>query len=269
MLTKRIIPCLDMKHGRVVKGIRFKNLRDAGDPPELAAFYEEEGADEIVFLDITASYEERKILLDVATRTAERIFIPFTIGGGIRSMKDIREILCAGADKISINTAAVENPELIKEASKKFGSQCIVVSIDAKRVYEKSFNDKRNLIKTPEGICWWEVYTYGARKPTGKDAISWAEEVEKLGAGEILLTSIDYDGTQKGYDIPLTQEICKRVKIPVIASGGAGSPKHILEVLTKGMADAALAASIFHFRKYSIKEVKEFLNKNGVKVRLL
>ncbi|MEM3506555.1 MAG: imidazole glycerol phosphate synthase subunit HisF [Candidatus Bathyarchaeia archaeon] len=268
MLTKRIIPCLDIMHGKVVKGIRFKNLRDAGDPPELAAFYEEEGADEIVFLDIAASYEERKILLDVATRTAETISIPFTIGGGIRSIEDIRKILLAGADKVSINTAAVENSNLIKEASEKFGSQCIVVSIDAKRVYDKLFDDK-NISKINEKACWWEVYTYGARKSTGKDAISWAEEVEKLGAGEILLTSIDYDGTKNGYDIPLTREVCKRVKIPVIASGGAGSPEHIYEVLTQGMADAALAASIFHFKEYSIKEVKEFLYRKGVKVRFL
>ncbi len=250
MLAKRIIPCLDVKEGRVVKGVRFLDLRDAGDPVENAIFYDEEGADEITFLDITASYEKRKIMIKVVEKTAENIFIPFTVGGGIRGISDIRDLLFAGADKVSINTAAVLSPKLVCEASQKFGSQCIVVAIDAKRK-GKSF----------------EVYINGGRTPTGKDAIEWAKEVEKLGAGEILLTSMDKDGTKSGYDIELTKRVCEVVKIPVIASGGVGSPHHMYEAFIKAGADAALAASIFHFREYTIREVKEYLASRGVVVR--
>lgn len=266
MLAKRIIPCLDMKEGRVVKGIKFKNLRDAGDPPELGELYSQQGADELVFLDITASSDKRKILIDVVKRTADQVFIPFTVGGGIRELDDIRQVLCAGADKVSINTSAVENPELISQAARKFGSQCIVCAIDAKRVYEES-SDKI-VVDTPEGKCWWEVYTHGGRKPTGIDAIKWAIEVEKKGAGEILLTSMDRDGTALGYDIPLTRKIAETVNIPIIASGGCGNVAHIYEVLTEGKADAALAASIFHYGTYTIGEVKKYLAERNVPVRL-
>jgi cyclase len=268
MLAKRIIPCLDMMNGRVVKGIRFRNLRDAGDPPELAAYYDEQGADELVFLDITASYERRKILIDVVKRTADRVFIPFTVGGGIRGLSDIKALLCAGADKVSVNTAAVKNPKLVREASKIFGSQCIVVAIDAKRVYVNAREKNRVAVDTSAGKCWWEVYIYGGRKPTGIDAIKWAMEVEKLGAGEILLTSMDCDGTGAGYDIELTRATCEGVNVPVIASGGAGKVEHIYDVLTRGNADAALAASIFHYGKYTISEVKDYLAERGVKVRM-
>ncbi|KAA0258657.1 imidazole glycerol phosphate synthase subunit HisF [Deferribacter autotrophicus] len=253
MLAKRIIPCLDVKDGRVVKGTKFLNLRDAGDPVEVAKLYNEEGADEITFLDITASAENRGIILDVVAKTAEQVFIPLTVGGGVRTIEDIRNLLNAGADKVSINTAAVKNPEFVKEASAKFGSQCIVVAIDAKRKTD-SFG--------------WEVYTHGGRNPTGIDAIEWAKRMEMYGAGEILLTSMDKDGTKDGYDIELTEAIAEAVEIPVIASGGVGSPEHILEGLTVGKADAALAASIFHYKEYSIKEVKQFLKDNGVTVRL-
>ncbi|MCD6422519.1 MAG: imidazole glycerol phosphate synthase subunit HisF [Elusimicrobia bacterium] len=251
MLVKRIIPCLDVKEGRVVKGINFLNLKDAGDPAESARIYSEEGADEIVFLDITASFEKRKTMIDVVRRTARNVFIPLTVGGGIRKLSDIRELLNAGADKVSINTAAVENPSFVKEASRKFGTQCIVVAIDAKKTGKKK----------------WEVYTYGGRKSTGIDAIRWAKTVEKLGAGEILLTSMDKDGTKNGYDIELTKAISTLVKIPVIASGGAGKISHIYDVFKKGKADAALAASIFHYGIYSIKKVKEYLQKKGIPVR--
>jgi len=268
MLTKRIIPCLDVEKGKVVKGIKFKNLRVEGDPAELAAIYNEQGADELVFLDVTASYERRDILLDAVKRTAEEVFIPFTVGGGIKSLKDIRVILSSGADKVSINTFAVKNPSLIKKAAEAFGSQCIVVAIDAKRNYEALNKPRRNIIEVPQGKCWWEVYIEGGRTPTGIDAIEWAKKVEELGAGEILLTSMDYDGTRSGYDIPLTKTISENVNIPVIASGGAGKPEHILEALTKGKADAALAASIFHEGEYSILEVKKILKKHGVPVRL-
>lgn len=266
MLTKRIIPCLDMKDGRVVKGIRFKNLRDAGDPPELGDLYSQQGADELVFLDVTASSDKREILIDVVKRTADRVFIPFTVGGGIRNLEDIRQVLSAGADKVGINTSAVENPELISEAARRFGSQCIVCAIDAKRVYENV--PEKIVIDTPEGKCWWEVYTYGGRKPTGVDAIKWAIQVEEKGAGEILLTSMDCDGTKNGYDIPLTRTICETVNIPIIGSGGAGNLEHIYEVLTKGKADAALAASIFHYGTYTIEEVKKYLAERNVPVRL-
>lgn len=257
MLAKRIIPCLDVKDGRVVKGIRFKKLKVEGEPSELASFYEEEGADEVVFLDITASFEKRETLLDVVRKTADNLSIPFTVGGGVRSLDDIHKILRAGADKVSINTSAVRNPMLIKQAAEVFGSQCVVVAIDAKRSSYKLWNER----------VMWEVYIEGGRLPTGIDAISWAKTVERLGAGEILLTSMDYDGTQEGYDIPLTKNVSRTVNIPVIASGGAGSPEHIYEVLTEGMADAALAASIFHRFQYSIKNMKKYLAERGVYVR--
>ncbi len=268
MLAKRIIPCLDVKDGRVVKGVRFKNLRDAGDPAELAKFYDEQNADELVFLDITASSDKRQILIEVVERTADKVFIPFTVGGGIRSIEDIRQVLCAGADKVAINTAAVKNPNIISKAADKFGSQCIVCAIDAKRVKARGERNDKIVVKTSEGEFWWEVYIYGGREPTGIDAVKWACTVEKLGAGEILLTSMDYDGTKEGYDIFLTREICRRTKIPVIASGGAGTPEHIYRVLTEGEADAALAASIFHYGEYSIQDIKRYLYEKGVTVRL-
>jgi len=251
MVAKRIIPCLDVDAGRVVKGVNFVGLRDAGDPVEIAALYDEQGADELVFLDITASHEGRDIMIDVVRRTAEQVFMPLTVGGGIRSIHHIRNLLKAGADKVSINTAAVQNPDLVRQGAEMFGSQCIVVAIDAKL--------------RDDG--WWEVYTHGGRRPTGLDALRWAEEVEELGAGEILLTSIDYDGTKSGYDIPLTKAVSERVSIPVIASGGAGCPEHIYHVLTEGKADAALAASIFHYREYTVEEVKRYLIERGVPIR--
>jgi cyclase len=252
MLTKRIIPCLDVKDGRVVKGVKFLNLRDAGDPVKVAQFYDKEKADEIVFLDITASFEKRDIMLDVVKRTAETVFMPLTVGGGIRNLEDIRQLLKAGADKVSINTAAVKDVELVKKSSEKFGSQCIVVAIDAKRIS----NGK------------WEVYIHGGRTPTGIDAIEWGKLVEKMGAGEILLTSMDMDGTRDGYDIELTRKFSESLNIPIIASGGAGNPKHLYEVFVKGRADAALAASIFHYKEYSIREVKEYLKNRKVRVRI-
>jgi len=252
MLTKRIIPCLDVINARVVKGVRFKQLRDAGDPVELASWYDEQGADEVVFLDIGASPEGREAMFDVAERTARQLFIPLTVGGGIRSLENIGRMLRSGADKIAINTAAVENPELVRVAAQRYGSQCIVIAIDAKRVDEGK----------------WEVHTYGGRKSTGVDAIEWARRVESLGAGEILLTSMDADGTRAGYDLELTRAIASAVSIPVIASGGAGSPQHIREVLTTTGADAALAAGIFHFGIYSVSDVKRYLHEQGVPVRL-
>ena len=251
MLTKRIIPCLDVKDGRVVKGIRFQKLRDAGDPVEAATTYNQAGADEIVFLDITASFEERKILLDVVRKTAEKVFMPLTVGGGIRHIDDIRELLKAGADKISMNTSAVKNPNLIREASNRFGSQCIVVAIDAKRETNT-----------------WKVFINGGRTATGKDAVAWAKEAEKQGAGEILLTSMDCDGTKKGFDLSLTKAICNAVKIPVIASGGAGSLEDFYQVFSKTTADAALAASVFHYGEIAIPEVKKFLQKKSIPIRL-
>ncbi|RLF10258.1 MAG: imidazole glycerol phosphate synthase subunit HisF [Thermoprotei archaeon] len=269
MLSKRIIPCLDVKWGRVVKGVKFVNLRDAGDPAELAVYYEEQEADELVFLDITASYEGRKTLIDVVERTSDVLSIPFTVGGGVRGIDDIRDLLCAGADKVSINTAAVKNPQLVKEASDIFGSQCIVVAIDAKRVLKSERPSPKGFyVETSEGEVWWEVYIYGGRKPTGIDAIWWAKRVAELGAGEILLTSMDKDGTTDGYDIELTRAVAEAVNIPVIASGGAGNPHHIYEALTVGKADAALAASIFHFGVYKVRDVKKYLAERGVPVRL-
>jgi imidazole glycerol-phosphate synthase subunit HisF len=252
MITKRIIPCLDVKRGRVVKGIGFINLKDAGDPVELAAFYDREGADEIVFLDITASHENRKTVVDLASRTSEKVFIPYIIGGGIRNIDDIREVLKKGADKVSINTSAFKDHSLIKNAAEVFGSQCIVVAIDAK-------NREKN---------YWEVFLNGGRIPTGKDAVEWAVEAEKLGAGEILLTSMDKDGTKEGYDIELTGAVSSAVNIPVIASGGAGILSHLRDVIKYGGADAVLVASIFHYGQHTIKEAKEYLRAEGINVRL-
>jgi cyclase len=270
MLTKRIIPCLDMKDGRVIKGISFVSHRDAGDPAELAAAYDKQGADELVLLDISASHENRNILLEVVKRTAEVLFIPFMVGGGIRNIHDIREILFNGADKISVNTAAIKEPELIRESSEMFGNQCIVSSIDVKRVYVNDEEEApgKAVLSTPQGKCWWDVYIYGGREATDIDAIQWAEMAVELGAGEIMASSLDFDGMKQGYDNVFLREISKRIHVPVIASSGAGNPKHILDALTVGKADAALAASIFHYGAYSIQEVKEYLAKNGVQVRL-
>ncbi|MGB9853269.1 MAG: imidazole glycerol phosphate synthase subunit HisF [Candidatus Bathyarchaeales archaeon] len=265
-LAKRIIPCLDVDHGKVVKGIHFLNLKKAGDPVELAKRYCEEEADELVFLDITASPEKRKILKDVVENVAAEINIPFTVGGGIQNISDARLVLCSGADKVSVNTAAVEKPSIIAELARTFGEQCVVVAIDAKRRYEKT--EDKCTVKTSDGICWFEVYTYGGRKPTGLDAIQWAMKVEELGAGELLLTSMDRDGTENGYDLELTRAISEKANIPVIASGGAGKPEHFLEAFILGKADAALAASVFHYSKYPIRMVKEFLKDKGVNVRL-
>jgi len=260
MLTKRIIPCLDVKDGRVVKGINFVELRDAGDPVENAKVYDQEGADELVYLDITASHEKRKIILDVVERTASEVFMPLTVGGGIRNLDDIRDMLNAGADKVSINTAAVENAQFLEKAAQRFGSQCIVVAIDAKRnEVNGSFSEER---------LSWEVFTYGGRRPTGIDTVNWAKQVENLGAGEILLTSMDRDGTKDGYDLELTRAVSEAIKIPVIASGGAGNFEHFYQAFTIGEADAALAASVFHYREITIKETKNYLKKRGVKVRM-
>jgi len=268
MLTKRIIPCLDVKDGKVVKGVHFRNLRIEGDPAKLAAIYEEQNADEIVFLDITASHERRGTLLKIVSKTADTVFIPFTVGGGIRNLKDIKNVLDAGADKVSINTAAVMRPELIEKASRMFGRQCVVVAIDAKRTYARKRLKSQTIVDDSRDSFWWEVYIEGGRVRTGIDAAKWARRVEALGAGEILLTSMDCDGTQSGYDIPLTRRVAETTNIPIIASGGAGRPEHILKVLTRGRADAALAASIFHRSQYSISEVKSFLHERGICVRL-
>jgi cyclase len=260
MLTKRIIPCLDVKDGRVVKGVGFVNLRDAGDPVEVAAAYDQEGADELCFLDITASYENRKTILDVVERTAERVFMPLTVGGGVKTLEDIRALLKAGADKVSINTAAVQNPEFVRQAAERFGTQCVVVAIDAKR--------RRN--GGPPGASGeWEVYTHGGRKPTGLSAIDWARRMESYGAGEILLTSMDKDGTQAGYDLELVRAVVQAVSIPVIASGGAGTLAHLYDGLVVGQADAVLAASIFHYRTYTIPQAKKYLSERGVAVRMV
>ncbi|MBF0484027.1 MAG: imidazole glycerol phosphate synthase subunit HisF [Candidatus Omnitrophica bacterium] len=250
MLTKRIIPCLDVKDGRVVKGVNFVNLRDAGDPVDVAEGYDRAGADEIVFLDITASHEKRSIIIDVVNRTAEKVFMPLTVGGGINTLEDIRRLLNAGTDKVSINSAAIKNPELVRQAAEKFGSQCIVVAIDGKRVGDK-----------------WEVFINGGRIPTGKNAVMWAKQVEELGAGEILLTSMDADGTKDGYDIALTDAVCRAVNIPVIASGGAGKLDDFAQVFKLTSADAALAASVFHYGELTIGQVKQYLKKEGIGIR--
>lgn len=255
MLTRRIIPCLDVKDGRVVKGVNFVGLRDAGDPVEAAEAYCEQGADELTFLDITASSDERDTIVEVVRQTAERVFMPLTVGGGIRTCEDIRKMLNAGADKVSINTAAVFNPEFVKEAAERFGSQCTVVAIDARRVPDSD----------PQR---WEVYTHGGRKPTGIDAIEWAKKMVEYGSGEILLTSMDCDGTKDGYDIELTRAVSDAVDVPVIASGGVGNLEHIREGLVEGGASAALAASIFHFKEYTIAECKEYLKQHNVPVRI-
>jgi cyclase len=295
MLAKRIIPCLDVHAGRVVKGVNFLNLRDAGDPVDIAARYESEGADELVFLDITASHEQRDIILDVVSRTSEVCFMPVTVGGGIRTLEDIRRLLKAGCDKVSINSAAVKNPDFIREAALRFGSQCIVVNIDPKRVpivnghsasdgllgqvredlrvsprpipTTGSFSVPfQKLDPVPEAV-FWDVHVNGGRKPTGLDALAWAREVERLGAGEIVLTSMDADGTKDGYDLEITSAVSQAVEIPVIASGGAGHPRHLAEAVTIGHASAALAASIFHYGEFTIAETKDFLAQQGIIVR--
>ncbi len=255
MLAKRIIPCLDVHAGRVVKGVNFVNLRDAGDPVEIAKKYEQQGADELVFLDITASHEQRDIILDVVSRTAEVVFMPLTVGGGIRTLDDIRKLLKAGCDKVSINSAAVKDPDFVREAALRFGSQCIVVNIDPKRI-QIGFDE------------FWDVHINGGRKPTGMDAVAWARRVEELGAGEIVLTCMDADGTKDGYDLEITRAVADAVSIPVVASGGAGSPQHLFEAVTEGGACAALAASIFHYGEYSIEQTKQYLAERGVPVRL-
>jgi len=255
MLAKRVIPCLDVDRGRVVKGTNFLNLRDAGDPVQVAARYEQEGADELVFLDITASHEGRDIMLDVVRRTAEQVFMPLTVGGGIRTIEDIRALLNAGSDKVSINSAACQNPEFVREAARRFGSQCIVVNIDPKRVRK-------------DGQEVWEVHINGGRVPTGLEAVAWARRVEELGAGEIVLTSMDCDGTKDGYDLEITSRVSRAVTIPVVASGGAGRPEHLADAILIGRADAALAASIFHFGEYTIRQTKEIMAARGIPVRL-
>lgn len=254
MLAKRVIPCLDVKEGRVVKGTKFLGLRDAGDPVECAVYYDKHGADELVFLDITASYEKRGTILDVVRRTAEKVFMPLTVGGGVSNVEDIRALLNAGADKVSINTAAVKNPVFVKEASARFGAQCIVVAVDARRV-----PGKKNR---------WQVYTHGGRENAGLDVLAWVKKVENLGAGEILLTSMDCDGTREGYDLELTRAVSGAVHIPVIASGGVGNLQHLADGLKRGKADAVLAASIFHFKQHTIGQAKKFLQKKGILVRL-
>lgn len=279
MLAKRIIPCLDVKDGRVVKGVSFLNLRDAGDPVENAKFYDEQGADELIFLDITASHENRKIIIDVIMRTAEDVFMPLTVGGGIRTIDDIRDLLNAGCDKVSINTSAVKDPYFVSRAAERFGSQCIVVAIDAKRVYdklpdatgEKWFDDpflKNVCLNSLDYELKWAISTHGGRQMKLIDAVKWAKKMEELGAGEIMLTSMDKDGTKDGYDIELTKTISEAVSIPVIASGGAGTLEHLYEALSEGKADAVLAASIFHYREYTIREAKEYLRAKGIPVRL-
>jgi len=255
MLSKRVIPCLDVNQGRVVKGTNFVNLRDAGDPVEVAGRYEVEGADELVFLDITASHQQRDIILDVVRRTAEVVFMPLTVGGGIRTLEDIRALLSAGSDKVSINSAACRDPEFVRQAARRFGSQCIVVNIDPRRVWRT-------------GQEFWEVHINGGRIGTGREAVDWARQVERLGAGEIVLTSMDADGTKDGYDIPITKAVTEAVTIPVVASGGAGCPDHLADAILLGGADAALAASIFHYGQYTIRETKELMRARGIPVRL-
>ncbi len=260
MLAKRVIPCLDVDRGRVVKGTNFLHLRDAGDPVEVAARYEREGADELVFLDITASHEGRDIMIDVVRRTAEQVFMPLTVGGGIRTLEDIRDLLKAGCDKVSINSTACEDPDFVQQAARRFGSQCIVVNIDPKRVYHDRADGQHEEV--------WEVHIHGGRTPTGLEAVSWAVQVQQLGAGEIVLTSMDCDGTKDGYDIEITRAVNEQVTIPVVASGGAGCPDHLADAILKGKADAALAASIFHFGEYTILETKEVMRDRGVPVRI-
>jgi imidazole glycerol-phosphate synthase subunit HisF len=294
-LAKRIVPCLDVHAGRVVKGVNFVNLRDAGDPVEIARGYEEQGADELVFLDITASHEQRDIILDVVRRTAEQVFMPLTVGGGVRTIDDIRNLLNAGADKVSINSAAVRTPEFVREAAERFGSQCIVVNIDPRRVERRELSvespaddwpehlrvrdrsapewwlrrhaDRLSTLNSQHSTVFWDVHINGGRVPTGLDAVEWAKEMERLGAGEIVLTSMDADGTKDGYDLEITRAVAEAVTIPVVASGGAGSPEHIYEALTEGGADAALAASIFHYGTHPVPEVKRYLADRGVVVR--
>jgi cyclase len=257
MLAKRVIPCLDVDRGRVVKGTNFLHLRDAGDPVEVAARYEQEGADELVFLDITASHEGREIMLDVVRRTAEQVFMPLTVGGGVRTIDDIRALLNAGSDKVSINSAACKQPEFVREAARRFGSQCIVVNIDPKRVRNSSTGEVK-----------FEVHVNGGRIPTGREAVAWACEVEALGAGEIVLTSMDCDGTKDGYDLEITRAVSQSVGIPVVASGGAGCPEHLADAILLGQADAALAASIFHFGQYTITQTKQIMAGRGIPIRL-
>ncbi len=294
-LAKRIVPCLDVHAGRVVKGVNFVNLRDAGDPVEIARGYEEQGADELVFLDITASHEQRDIILDVVRRTAEQVFMPLTVGGGVRTIDDIRNLLNAGADKVSINSAAVRTPEFVREAAERFGSQCIVVNIDPRRVESRELRvespagdwpehlrvrdrsapewwlkrhaDRLSTLNSQPSTVFWDVHINGGRVPTGLDAVEWAKEMERLGAGEIVLTSMDADGTKDGYDLEITRAVAEAVTIPVVASGGAGSPEHIYDALTEGGADAALAASIFHYGTHPVPEVKRYLAERGVVVR--
>ena len=255
MLAKRVIPCLDVHAGRVVKGTNFVQLRDAGDPVEIAARYELEGADELVFLDITASHEERSIMIDVVRRTADQVFMPLTVGGGIRTIDDIRDLLQAGCDKVSLNSIACKNPDFIRQASERFGAQCIVVNMDPRRVIK-------------DGKEFWEVFIHGGRTPTGIEVVEWAQRVEELGAGEIVVTSMDRDGTKDGYDLPITQAVSKAVSIPVVASGGAGNPQHMVDAILMAQADAVLAASIFHFGQYTIAQTKHLMAQNGIPVRL-
>lgn len=271
-LAKRIIPCLDVSsEGRVIKGIGFKKHMDAGDPVELASYYDKEGADEITFLDISASHEHRDTMLDVVRKTAEAVFIPLTVGGGIRSVEDVRETLASGADKVGINTAAVNDPDVINRCSDVFGSQCIVSAIDIERVYvegDKTDHKDKTVMRTEEGECWWRISIYGGRKPVNMDALRWAEEMVERGAGELLVSSLDFDGTRKGYDIIFLKELSRRVRVPIIASSGVGKLEHILAAFKEGDADAALAASIFHYKMYSIQEVKRYLSEHGIEVRL-
>ena len=255
MLAKRVIPCLDVHAGRVVKGTNFVQLRDAGDPVEIAARYELEGADELVFLDIAASHEQRSIMIDVVRRTADQVFMPLTVGGGIRTIDDIRDLLQAGCDKVSLNSIACKNPDFIRQASERFGAQCIVVNMDPRRVIK-------------DGKEFWEVFIHGGRTPTGIEVVEWAQRVEELGAGEIVVTSMDRDGTKDGYDLPITQAVSKAVSIPVVASGGAGNPQHMVDAILMAQADAVLAASIFHFGQYTIAQTKHLMAQNGIPVRL-
>ncbi|RLT17773.1 MAG: imidazole glycerol phosphate synthase subunit HisF [Planctomycetota bacterium] len=255
MLAKRVIPCLDVHAGRVVKGTNFVQLRDAGDPVEIAARYELEGADELVFLDITASHEQRSIMIDVVRRTADQVFMPLTVGGGIRTIDDIRDLLQAGCDKVSLNSIACKNPDFIRQASERFGAQCIVVNMDPRRVIK-------------DGKEFWEVFIHGGRTPTGIEVVEWAQRVEELGAGEIVVTSMDRDGTKDGYDLPITHAVSKAVSIPVVASGGAGNPQHMVDAILMAQADAVLAASIFHFGQYTIAQTKHLMAQNGIPVRL-